>query len=59
MGLKEYRNQNWSVAMTHFKKAVQLADDGPSGTFYERCGLVLEGQYEIPENGWDHCWSFD
>ncbi|KAJ3106152.1 hypothetical protein HDU97_006969 [Phlyctochytrium planicorne] len=59
LGLTEYRNQNWSVAMSHFKKAIQITDDNPSKTFLDRCKGILEGLYEVPPLGtWDGCWKF-
>ncbi|KAJ3316146.1 hypothetical protein HDU76_002049 [Blyttiomyces sp. JEL0837] len=59
LGLSEYRNQNWSVAMSHFRKAIQVVDDPPSKTFLERCKGILDGIYEIPALGvWDTCWRF-
>ncbi|KAI9349437.1 hypothetical protein DFJ73DRAFT_625475 [Zopfochytrium polystomum] len=48
LGLREYRAQNWSVAMTHFRKAMQVADDLPSKTLYDRCKGLLEGKYQLP-----------
>ncbi|KAI8852671.1 hypothetical protein BC829DRAFT_424823 [Chytridium lagenaria] len=52
LGLAEYRNQNWSVAMNN--------DDNPSKTFLERCKGILEGVYEVPVLGsWDGCWKFE
>ncbi|KAJ3216146.1 hypothetical protein HDU67_009873 [Dinochytrium kinnereticum] len=60
LGLAEYRNQNWSVAMSHFKKAIQITDDNPSKTFLERCKGILEGVFEVPPLGsWDGCWKFE
>ncbi|KAJ3417077.1 hypothetical protein HDV05_006936 [Chytridiales sp. JEL 0842] len=58
LGLAEYRNQNWSIAITHFKKAIQINDDGPSKTMLERCKGILDGLYEVPPTGWDGCWKF-
>ncbi|KAI8614953.1 hypothetical protein BC830DRAFT_1064942 [Chytriomyces sp. MP71] len=55
LGLSEYRNQNWSVAQLHFKKAVQTSDDGPSRMFVKRCQDLMESIIRMPVD-WDGCW---
>jgi adenylate cyclase len=30
LGLSEYRQQNWIMCVSHFRKAIQLTSDGPS-----------------------------
>ncbi len=57
LGLAEYRQQNWTMAISHFSKAVHLADDAPSKTFISRCRAILDGRYEIPRDGWDFTWQ--
>ena len=57
LGLNEYRLQNWIMAISHFRKAVQLTDDEPSKIFIWRCKAILEGQFEVPKLGWDCTWS--
>ena len=58
LGLAEYRSQNWSIAQSHFKKAVQISDDLPAKTFAERCRGILEGEFDIPPIGvWDGTWN--
>ncbi|KAJ3121030.1 hypothetical protein HK100_012550 [Physocladia obscura] len=55
LGLSEYRNQNYSVAQLHFKKAIQTSDDGPSKMFVKRCQDLLEGKLKMAPD-WDGCW---
>ncbi|KAJ3173290.1 hypothetical protein HK101_011077 [Irineochytrium annulatum] len=60
LGLAEYRHQNWAVAISHFKKAIQVADDQPSKTIMDRCKGILDGLYDVPAApNWDTCWKFD
>ncbi|ORY48560.1 hypothetical protein BCR33DRAFT_714320 [Rhizoclosmatium globosum] len=58
LGLSEYRNQNYSVAQLHFKKAIQTTDDGPSKMFVQRCQDLLDGKYKV-EADWDGCWKLE
>ncbi|KAI9344248.1 nucleotide cyclase [Obelidium mucronatum] len=58
LGLSEYRNQNYSVAQLHFKKAIQTSDDGPSKMFVQRCQDLLEGKIKLAAE-WDGCWDLD
>ncbi|KAJ3092805.1 hypothetical protein HK102_002372 [Quaeritorhiza haematococci] len=59
LGLTEYRNQNWHAAIAHFRKALQLYNDPPSQCFLDRCKAILNGDYEIPADGWDMVWHWD
>ncbi|KAJ3224049.1 hypothetical protein HK099_000327 [Clydaea vesicula] len=57
LGLSEYRQQNWLMAVSHFRKAVQLSDDEPSKVFIWRCKSILEGKFEVPKVNWDGTWN--
>jgi adenylate cyclase len=56
LGLYEYRQQQWDIAILHFSQAVQVADDHPSKIFLERCNQVMEGSIIIPDD-WDKIWK--
>lgn len=58
LGLVEYRQQNWLMAMSHFRKAIQLYQDQPSKVLSNRCKAILEGRFEVPKPGvWDFTWT--
>lgn len=59
LGLAEYRQKNWQIAISHFRKSFQLCNDKPSKMFIERCKAIQDDRYEIPALGWDHGWDMD
>ncbi|KAI8817596.1 uncharacterized protein EV422DRAFT_622547 [Fimicolochytrium jonesii] len=58
LGLSEYRAQNFSGALHHFRKAIALTGDAPSTVMGERCRLIIDGAVVVPEN-WDGVWVWN
>jgi adenylate cyclase len=51
LGFKEYLQRHWNEAIQHFQNALQqLADDGPSKLYLERC---REFSQRPPDETWD------
>lgn len=57
LGLSEYRQQNWIMCVSHFRKAVQLTNDGPSKVMTARAKAILDGRFEVPKEDWDETWN--
>ncbi|KAI9103738.1 GAF domain-like protein [Phlyctochytrium arcticum] len=55
LGLSEYRSLNFTGALGHFRKAVQMTQDAASKTMVERCRKVVDGRVVVGE-GWDGIW---
>lgn len=56
LGLSEYRQQNWIMCVSHFRKAIQLTHDEPSRVMTARAKAVLDGRFEVP-TPWDETWN--
>lgn len=57
LGLTSFRAAQFPTALTHFRKSIQLTNDGPARTMSERCRKVTEGGVSVGD-GWDGIWAW-